>query len=89
MCKKLFCEIFLSVYLLFAKDVFTYGYCHFDYCRSELHWGFNRNGLATEANNHPTTSSSSATSFSLIGRSLRTRIGYPIVRLQMQGLYVL
>ena len=45
MCKKLFCEIFLSVYLLFAKDissyqVITYGYCHFDYCRSELHWGF-------------------------------------------------
>ena len=80
MCKKLFCEIFLSVYLLFAKDVsfyqvITYGYCHFDYCRSELHWGFNHNGLATEANNHPTTSSSSATSFSLIGRSLRTRVG--------------
>ena len=70
MCKKLFCEIFLSVYLLFAKDVsfyqvITYGYCHFDYYHSELHWGFNRNGLATEANNHPT----SATSF----------LRYPIV----------
>ena len=46
MRKKLFCEIFLSAYLLFAKNVSFYqvitnGYCHFDYCRSELHWGFN------------------------------------------------
>ena len=54
MRKKLFCEIFLSAYLLFAKNVSFYqvitnGYCHFDYCRSELHWGFNRNDLATEA----------------------------------------